>query len=247
MVIFGGLEFVAGGYLLHRYHKSKNEKKRLQAEAQQRRHNTFPSNKPQSCYPYQQQQQHQQPQLVQIPQQKYCYAPQPQWQPQDDVQPRPQGLSHTQSFQIPRRPVPPPQPQQQQEPPPLIIQPLQRADSFATISRMPIANGYRPSDIENNPPALPPRHYASNLSPIPQSPYSSTAFSVSSPALGPAPLTPTTPVYASPHFGRQTVDDNWETYAPQPEQQPAQGHYAPTVSTALGEGDPNDPPPPYIP
>jgi hypothetical protein len=253
MVILGGLEFVAGGYLLHRYNKNKNEKKRLQAEAHERRHYTFPAAKPHSCYAYQQQPyqhpQYQQPPYQHIPQQKYTYhapqpQPQPSLQPQHRVQPRPHGLPHTASFEIPRRPVPPPQPQQQ--PPPLIIQPLQRADSFATISRMPIANGYRPSDVESHPPALPPRQDSSSLSPIPQSPYSTAAFSRSSPALGPPPLTPTTPVYASPHFGRQTVDDNWETFAPHAGP-PAHGHYAPSVSTALGEDDPNDPPPPYIP
>jgi hypothetical protein len=42
--------------------------------------------------------------------------------------------------------------------------------------------------------------------------------------------------------GRQTVDDNWETYDFNPH---PNAHYAPTVaSTQLGE---HDPPPPYMP
>jgi hypothetical protein len=252
MVVFGGLEIVAGGYLIHRYQKNKSEKKRLEAEAQQRRHNTFPSAKPQSYYPYDHQQQQQQ-QPVPLPQQKYaCHAPQPQSQPHPQplpqpqyyAPPRPQPMTHTQSFDIPRKPVPHPY---QQQPPPIIIQPLQRADSFATLSRMPIANGYRPSDVAQQPPTLPPRQNASNLAPVFQSPYSHAGFSVSTPALGPAPLTPITPIHASPDFGRQTVDDNWETYAPQQGQQLGHVHHAPSESTALGEDNADDPPPPYVP
>jgi hypothetical protein len=33
MVIFGGLEIIVGGYVVHRYHKKKNLKKQLEEEA----------------------------------------------------------------------------------------------------------------------------------------------------------------------------------------------------------------------
>ncbi|KAF2249760.1 hypothetical protein BU26DRAFT_518317 [Trematosphaeria pertusa] len=248
MVLLGGLEFVVGGYLIHRYHKDKNEKKKLEAEAQQRRHHTFPGPAPQSCNPYPQ------PQQPMMPQQKYaCYAPQPQPQhrPHPQFQPQPQHRPHTaqpvphaQTFEIPRRPLP------HQQPPPQIIQPLQRTDSFATISRMPIANGSRPHNAEHQPPGLPPRPHVSNLS-IPQQqpanhPYSNAGFSVSTPGLGTTPATyPTYPTgYTGQQGGRQTVDDNWETYAPQTGLGHGQGHYSPSESTALGE---DDPPPPYRP
>jgi hypothetical protein len=56
MVIFGGLEIVVGGYVVHRYHKKKNLKKQLEEEAQHRRHNTFPGAKPTPNYAYPQQQ-----------------------------------------------------------------------------------------------------------------------------------------------------------------------------------------------
>ncbi|KAJ4299264.1 hypothetical protein N0V90_004508 [Kalmusia sp. IMI 367209] len=245
MVIFGGLEIIAGGYLVHRYHKKQNQKRRLEEEAQHRRHNSFPgAQQPKPYYP------HPPHQPSPIPQQKYAYhAPQPRPQPPYPPQHRytepPPHRPHNaepvrqpQSFMIPRRPVP------QQQPPPIIIQPLQRADSFATISRMPIANGYRPSDVENDAP-LPPRLQTSTLSPIPQSPmispYGNAGFAVSSPALGHVPMTPTySPIQPG---GRQTVDDNWETYT----QPPGHPHYAPSVSTALGEHRDDDPPPPYRP
>ncbi|KAF1951531.1 hypothetical protein CC80DRAFT_453776 [Byssothecium circinans] len=246
MVILGGLEFVVGGYLVHKHYKNKNEKKRLEEETQQRRHQTFPGAKPQSCpRPSPHHHQHRPP--PNIPQQKYTYhAPQaqpprhPYYQPQFQHDARPHPI-HTQSFNIPRRPVPPPR---HRPSPPQIIQPLQRADSCATISRMPIANGYRPSGMNHSAPAMPPRPLAPTLSPIPQSPYSNGAFSVSTPALALSPITPTTPLYGTgQHGGRQTIDDNWETYT-------AQGgrHYAPSESTALGEAyDPDEPPPPYRP
>jgi len=228
MVILGGLEFVAGGYLLHRYNKRQNQKKKLEEEAQNRRHNTFPGAKPQSygyAYPPQQ--------PIPVPQHKPYYPP-----PQQPTQVPQYKYAHMQApqspqpqqFLIPRRPLP-------HQQPPQIIQPLQRADSFATISRMPVANGYRPSRIEDDS-AQSPRPNASQLSPVPHSsmnyPYGNTHFSVSTPALNRIPSSPIN------QFGRQTIDDNWETYATQPHS----GRYAPSVSTALGE---HDPPPPYRP
>ncbi|KAF2133723.1 hypothetical protein P153DRAFT_380911 [Dothidotthia symphoricarpi CBS 119687] len=247
-MIFGGLEIVAGGYLVHRHYRKKDEKKKFQEEVQARRHSTFPGANP-YCAP--QAQQLPQPyQLPIIPQQKYaCYGvaaprPQPQTQPQyqaqpqvqPQFQPRPQP-THTQSFTIPRRPVP------QQKPPIFIIQPpLRRTDSFATISRMPIADGSRPHDVSaEHIPVLPTRPYAAGLSPVSQSPYGNVGFSVSTPALGATPTSPSaTYVIGAGHDseGRYTVDDNWETYE--------HGHrYAETdASTELGE---RDPPPPYAP
>jgi hypothetical protein len=257
-MIFGGLEIVAGGYLVHRHYRKKNNKEQLEEDAQKRRHNTFPGTNcaKQNGWDTQARHrpQHRQQQQPTIPQQKYaCYAPvaaqprpqiyQPQCHPQAQVhyhaQPQPQSPSrphappHTQSFNIPRRPVP-------QRKPQIIIEPsLQRTDSFATISRMPIANGSRPHDIpEQTSPAT-------GLSPTPQHGiYGNAGFSVSTPAFG---ATPTSPglVYemATGHESGagQSVDDNWETYGH------AHGgglHYAPTVSTELGE---RDPPPPYTP
>lgn len=249
-MIFGGLEIVAGGYLIHRHYRKKNEKERLEDEAQQRRHNTFPGAdrpKPNGWHTQAQHrpQHHPQQQPI-IPQQKYaCYAPtvspqpQPQYQAQAPVhsQPRPHP-THTQSFQIPRRPVP-------QRKPQIIIQPsLQRTDSFATISRMPIANGSRPQDVpEDQSPISPPRRHATGgLQPAPQhNIYGNAGFSVSSPAFGATPTSPPlTYTMATGLEGRHTVDDNWETYA----HGDASPHYAPTVSTQLGE---QDPPPPYTP
>ncbi|KAJ4350100.1 uncharacterized protein N0V89_008721 [Didymosphaeria variabile] len=248
MVILGGLEIIAGGYIVHRYQKNKNEKKRLEQEAQQRRHNTFPGAKSQ---PFNQSH----PQHA-IPPQKHGYvahAPpnrsQSSYPPphRPYTEPPPHRLhnaphaSQPQTFMIPRRPLPK---QHHAPPPPQIIQPLQRADSMATISRMPIANGYRPSNLLDDP-QLPPRRQNSQLSPIPQSPmappYGHPGFAVSSPALVNYPTTTThSPIQ---YGGRQTVDDNWETF----NQAPGHGHYASTVSTALGEARDDDPPPPYRP
>lgn len=256
-MIFGGLEIVAGGYLIHRHYKKKNEleKQKLEVEAQQRRNNTFPGangvkpngwntqahHRPQ--YHHHQQQQ----QSPVLPPQKYaCYAPaaspRPQYQYQAQIQPpqqpRPQP-THTQSFNIPRRPVP-------ERKPEIIIQPsLQRSDSFATISRMPIANGSRPQDVpEEESPILPTRRHATGLQPVPQhSIYGNAGFSVSTPAFGATPTSPPlTYTMAMGHDvgGRQTVDDNWETYG----HVDGMSHYAPTESTQLGE---RDPPPPYTP
>ncbi|KAF1972705.1 hypothetical protein BU23DRAFT_554896 [Bimuria novae-zelandiae CBS 107.79] len=254
MVILGGLEIVAGGYLVHRYHKKQKEKKRLVEEAQQRRNNTFPGAKPHY-------QHHHQYQAGPIPQQKYgCVAHGPPNRPPPPFAPphrpyteppahRPHhspSSSQPQPFMIPRRPVPKRQYTQQpyEAAPPIIIQPLQRADSFATISRMPIANGYRPSDVTEDAP-FPPRPHNQQLSPIPQSPmnspYGNPGFAVSSPALG---NNPTTPTYGPGlRGGGHTVDDNWETY----NQRPSHAHYAPSESTALGEARDDDPPPPYRP
>ncbi|KAF2438029.1 hypothetical protein P171DRAFT_166285 [Karstenula rhodostoma CBS 690.94] len=240
MVILGGLEIVAGGYLFHRYQRNKSEKKRLEQEAQQRRYNTFPGAKPQPCHPSH-------PQHA-VPPQKYGYVahappsrPQPPYPPlhRPSTEPpphRPHNARHAsqpQSFMIPRRPLP----KQQHAPPPQMIQPLQRADSMATISRMPIANGYRPSHVADDP-QLPPRRQNPQLSPIPQSPYGNPGFAVSSPAFI---NNPTTQTYSpTQHGGRQTMDDNWETYN-------NHAHYAPSLSTALGETRDDDPPPPYRP
>ncbi|KAH7383935.1 hypothetical protein BKA66DRAFT_463125 [Pyrenochaeta sp. MPI-SDFR-AT-0127] len=254
-MIFGGLEIVAGGYLIHRhYRKKNNEKERLEDEAQQRRHNTFPgANRPKpngwntQAQHRPQHHPHCQQQQPIIPQQKYaCYAPavaaQPQHQYQAQApmhtQPRPQQPPHTQSFKIPRRPVP-------QRKPEIIIQPsLQRTDSFATLSRMPIANGSRPQDVpEQHSPVMPPRRHATGgLQPAPQhNVYGNAGFSVSSPAFGATPTSPPlTYTMATGLEPRQTIDDNWETYG----DGNRTSHYAPTVSTQLGE---QDPPPPYTP
>ena len=245
-MIFGGLEIVAGGYLAHKYYKNKNEKRRLEEEAQKRRNNTFPSNRPTS-YPMQphsqhqeQHSQHRRPQHEAPPQKYACHAPTPP-RPQCQTQPRPQQLrpkpSHAQSFKIPRRPVP-------QRKPEVIVQPsLQRADSMATLSRMPIANGYRPSNTaELNPPV---RRQTNSLSPVQQSPYGNAVFSVSSPAFGATPTSPPVSYVVAPEGGvggHHTVDDNWETYGHGTHRYSA---YAPTeASTQLGE---RDPPPPYVP
>ncbi|KAH6621920.1 hypothetical protein C7974DRAFT_213388 [Boeremia exigua] len=243
-MIFGGLEIVAGGYFAHKYYKNKNEKKRLEEEAQKRRNNTFPSNRP-SSYPQQPHFQHQEQRPQHRPQhaattQKYaCHAPTAS-RPQCQSQPRPQQLrpkpSHAQSFSIPRKPV-------SQTKPEIVIQPaLQRADSMATLSRMPIANGYRPSAAAA---PVPPPRQTNGLSPTPQSPYGTAAFSVSSPALGATSISPPISYAMAPEGGlgaQHTVDDNWETYGHR-----AHGHsaYAPTeASTQLGE---REPPPPYAP
>jgi hypothetical protein len=114
---------------------------------------------------------------------------------------------------------------------------------MATLSRMPIANGYRPSN--HNEPTLPPRQHAIGLSPIQQSPYSNTAFSVSSPAFGATPTSPPISYVMESNgglAGRHTTDDNWETYEHGGNRYST---YAPTeASTQLGEWGP---PPPYAP
>jgi hypothetical protein len=249
MVILGGLEIVAGGYLVHRYHKKQKKKKRLVEETQQRRDNAFSAAKLQPCHA---------PQLSQptaTTEQKYGYVanaspsrPPPPFpplhRPYTEPPPhRPHNAPHafqSQQFMIPRRPVP----KRYNAPPPHIIQPLQRADSFATISRMPVANGYRPThDADDHSP--PPHRENLQLSPLSHapmnSPYSNHGFAVSSPALGNHPTTPTSTL--GMHSGRYTVDDNWETYNPSP----GRFDYAPSVSTALGEHRDDDPPPPYRP
>ncbi|KAF2871396.1 hypothetical protein BDV95DRAFT_39983 [Massariosphaeria phaeospora] len=242
MVIFGGLEFVVGGYFIHRHYKNKNrlEKDRLEDEAQERRCNTFPGAKPQSSSA-------QQPS---VPQYKYEYRvqqPQPPTHPHTRPQPHPyasQAPPRAQSFMIPRRPVPPRKLELQHE-----IQPLQRSDSMATLSRMPIANGYRPTDSPGHNPPLPPRRQQSSLLSLPQDepanyPYSNAGFSVSTPALAaPSSFSPITPTSDGPP-GRGTVDDNWETYATQP--QPQYGGPA-ASGPARHEDSEDDPPPPYLP
>jgi hypothetical protein len=101
---------------------------------------------------------------------------------------------------------------------------------------MPIANGSRPHDVpEQTSPAA-------GLSPIPQhGVYGNAGFSVSTPAFG---ATPTSPGLTYELAAGQTVDDNWETYGHGHGDGGEGLHYAPTVSTELGE---RDPPPPYMP
>ncbi|KAH4861673.1 hypothetical protein HBH75_026640 [Parastagonospora nodorum] len=229
-MIFGGLEIVAGGYLIHRHYKRKDAKKRQEDELEARRHNTFPGAGKSPSH-LQQQQYQQRPAVA--PQKYACYGtPQPQVQQQSPypaqphVQPRPGPPQHAQTFNIPRRPVP------ERKQPQIIIEPsLQRTDSFATLSRMPVANGYRPHDVPEDPPIVPPRRHASGgLSPATATQhgvYGNAGFSVSTPAFG---ATATSP------------DDNWEAYGYSGTARP---HYAPTeASTQLGE---RDPPPPYTP
>ncbi|KAH7412056.1 hypothetical protein DE146DRAFT_264056 [Phaeosphaeria sp. MPI-PUGE-AT-0046c] len=252
-MIFGGLEFVAGGYLLHRHYKHKNEKKRQEDEVETRRHNTFPGAKPatnhcQQQYPHQQH--YQQPVIA--PQKYPCYgqpaAPRPQphqqysYPPPSHAQARPPPPHQAPTFNIPRRPVPEYKPQ-------ILIQPsLQRTDSFATLSRMPIADGRRPQDLpQDESPVLPPwRHATGGLQPATvHGVYGNAGYSVSTPALGATPTSPgLTYVMGTSDqtLGGHSTDDNWETY----EHHGSGGvHYAPTeASTQLGE---RDPPPPYMP
>ena len=175
-----------------------------------------------------------------MPQQKYaCYAPQPHPQ----LQPRPHTAQphphpQTEAFTVPRRPVPQPQPHFQQQ-----IQPLQRADSFATLSNMPVANGSRYQD--DNPP-LPPRRQPPNLQPMPQQqpinyPYYNTGFSTSYPSFEPSSTTPVAHP-TNQRSGTHTVDDNWETHGTQS----AHVHFAVSASPQPGERE-DDPPPPYRP
>lgn len=234
------------------YKSKSNEKKRQRAEVEARRNNTFPGASPAGHQQQHVQYQHQH--RPSIPPQKYaCYAPpahrpqqnyQHHYQAQPHMQPRPQAPQHAQTFNIPRRPVPVPQ-----QKPEIIIQPsLQRSDSFATLSRMPIANGYRPQNLpQDQAPVLPPRRIASDsLSPAtPHGVYGNAGYSISTPALGATPTSPAltyTIATEEQAWGGHSVDDNWETY-----QHPAANRqsYAPTVaSTQLGE---RDPPPPYMP
>jgi hypothetical protein len=238
---------------VHRHYKHKNAKKRQADEVEARRHNTFPGARP-PCHYQHQQPQYAPPQYQQpvTPQQKYaCYAPgasnpqqlyQQPCSPQSYAQPRPEPPRHTQSFNIPRRPVPDRKPQ-------IIIEPsLQRTDSFATLSRMPIANGYRPQDLpEDRSPVLPPRRLVTGgLQPATtHGVYGNAGFSVSTPAFGATPTSPGltyTMATAQQALAGHSVDDNWETYEHSVDGRP---HYAPTeASTQLGE---RDPPPPYAP
>lgn len=243
-MIFGGLEIVAGGYFAHKYYKNKSEKKKLEENVQYGRNNISQTNRP-SSYPlqphFQHQEQHAQyhcPQQAAAPQKHACHAPIPIQSP-CSAQPRPQQLrpkpTQAQSFNIPRRPVP----QQQTQ---IIFQPsLQRADSMATLSRMPIANGYRPS--RETEPAPPHRRQTVGLSPVQQSPYCNAAFSVSSPAFGATQTSPPISyVMASDaRMAGHAVDNVWVSH----EHEGRYSAYAPTeASTQLGE---RDPPPPYMP
>jgi hypothetical protein len=258
MVLFGGLEFVVGGYFIHRHYKKKSHKKKLEAEAEARRNNTFPG----AGNPQRQGQNHEQlPQYQQMPptaapQFEYCGAC--RYPPRRRVPPpiRTQGQAPwgqqrpntAQTFptqhQIRRRPVPPPRPQQnQQQPRPALhlpahmepeIRPLERSDSLrsiTTLSDMPIANG-----MQYSPP--PGSQMAGLQVPSPHSPsgpYGNARFSVSVPAL--VGHAPSSPLGSSPRVG--TVDDNWETYSPHT---PLRGG-----GGAQQDDDINDPPPPYQP
>ncbi|KAF3007666.1 hypothetical protein E8E13_009011 [Curvularia kusanoi] len=242
-MIFGGLEIVAGGYFAHKYYKNKNDKKRQEDEAQYRRNHTFPSNAPSSCYPhpqFQHQEQlphYQRPQYVAAPQKHACYAPTQSLsqgqRPQQQLRPQ---TNHAQSFNIPRRPVP-------ERKPEIIIQPgLQRADSMATLSRMPIANGYRPSDQTG--PMTSHQGQTESLLPVQQSPYGNSAFSASSPAFGATPTSPPIRYVMAPERREtyHTAENSWEAFEGGNHRVSA---YAPTeASTQLGE---HDPPPPYLP
>jgi len=237
MVILGGLELVVGGYLVHRHYKHKNEKKRIEQEASERRHHTFPGPKPQSYTlpPPQQQQQQQQP----VPQFKYTY----QAEPREHHQPLPLPLP---LHQYPIQQSMPylqtcPQPQNQPYFNPQ-IRPLQRHESIRTLSDMPVANGSRPSDL---PPALPLRPQHSNTLPVPPQnsvgyPYGNAGFSVSTPSFQQQPASPILPGH-NHLMGRNTIDDNWEVY----------GSHSPHVHIAVSGPQPseevNDPPPPYRP
>ncbi|KAF2731976.1 hypothetical protein EJ04DRAFT_525694 [Polyplosphaeria fusca] len=236
MVILGGLEIVVGGILIHKYHKNKHEKKRMQDEAAQRRHNTFPGAKPQSYPPQQQQQQP-------VHGRKYAsYAPHPQPPPQRQPPPCP---SHAMPQ---RRPLP------HNHSAPLHFQPeirpVGRQDSFATLSSMPVANGSQPTGMYSQMPPQPlytnpytspyPAQTSQQLAPI--RPYSNAGFSVSTPAFHPSPITP---VHTShPAFGRNTVDDNWEAYEEHPPHVRFDGSDSPHHDEREDE---DDPPPPYRP
>jgi hypothetical protein len=249
---------IGGAYIVHRRHKKK---RRLEEEAEQRRHNTFPQEKPRAeseseSFSHNEQllaispftsspftsspSEAMSPQHTPSPTQKRAYhaPPSPHHSPQSPLH---TGLHSAQTFPQ-RRPLPP---HARSQPPPMqhfqphLIQPLGRSDSFSTLSNMPVANGSRPRD--DNPP-LPPRPQRPSLLAIPQSqPYQNAGFSVSTSALEPHTSGP----YSSDtgFMGRgQTVDDNWETYGP---------HSAP-VRVPVGqridpEAGEDDPPPPYQP
>lgn len=251
-MIFGGLEIVAGGYLIHRHYRKKNEQGRLQQEVEQRRYHTFPGVECSSkhsgwntkaqhrphphLYPSQQSYQ----QVNASPTKYTLCAPAPAETLHAEsvaTQPaRPPQPTHSSSFTIPRRPVPDRKPQ--------VIIPttsLQRADSFATLSRMPIADGRRPHDAEEDTcPIAPQRHSTGlGLSPYPQhAVYGNVGFSVSTPAFGATATSP--PLTYSEVGGNDLVTDgNWDVYG-----RSERVSYAPTVSTQLGE---QEPPPPYTP
>ncbi|EMD86225.1 hypothetical protein COCC4DRAFT_193326 [Bipolaris maydis ATCC 48331] len=259
-MIFGGLELVAGGYLLHRHYRKKNQANTAEDNAQHRRHHTFPS----AICPKQQQQHHniqhpsQPPQHHQPtpPHQKYAYyaiAPQPRPQlytpqtlPTQDFHhhppplpphQRPPPLPQTHSFTIPRRPVPERKPQ-------IIIQPsLQRSDSFATLSRMPIANGSRPHDVREESPACITPTAGAALGVATGTVYGNHGYSMSTPAFG---ATATSPGLTYEMATPEQVE-GWERYGAygREDRDEARPHYAPTVSTELGERDVA--PPPYVP
>jgi hypothetical protein len=252
MVILGGLEIVIGGYFIHRHYKHKNEKKQLQEEEEKRRHNAFPGANPPNGLP----------QLVPVlpPQQKYASHAPPSYTLQPQPQPCVQGRPRPCTAQTFPREQPHPGPPRQMALPPHMqliqqeIQPLQRADSFSTLSHMPVADGLHRHD-SRRPPQLPARPQPSPRHTIPRrplnanSPYNNTAFSLSTPAFGPVQHVQYTsasanvnPGASAPNsaFGRSTVDDNWETNG----QQSQAPHVE--VSEPTEQRD-DDPPPPYMP
>ncbi|KAF2106826.1 hypothetical protein BDV96DRAFT_590534 [Lophiotrema nucula] len=232
MVILGGLEFVVGGYLVHKHYKNKSEKKRLQEEALRRRNNTFPGAKPR---PYA----HPQTYPAPKPEQKYASYAQPPHQPQPHYQAPPITPQHMPL----RHPLPP---HAQSEPPyQPNIQPLRRQQSFASLSHMPVANGSQPHDVY---PPVPPGQSPLNTQYThpsqqhnPNYPYYNTGFSASYPSFEPTLVGPEQG--SNQHSGRHhTMDDNWEQYGPPS----PHVHFAVSDAPQPGERD-DDPPPPYRP
>lgn len=254
MVIFGGLEFVAAGYLYHRYNKSQKEKKKQEADIRTGRPG-------QSC-PRRQRQYHQQVQCRPSPQKYHTYAyththtasgqqrpieHQPQPQQQYTGRPQPYIHQHTQShghFAAPhtahtfplqqlhsqhQQPQPPPHvyAQAHQQPPPMILPP-RRSDS--TASQPPMANGIPPSDLWLDHPSQF-QHQGDSAHMLalqgPHHPYGQPGFSASLPSLADSTV-----------------------YTPsQRDDQLARVRYAAQVRRSV-DGEPegeDDPPPPYRP
>ncbi|KAF2748524.1 hypothetical protein M011DRAFT_457819 [Sporormia fimetaria CBS 119925] len=139
------LELLAGGYLLHRHYKKNREKRRLEEEAFENRSQSFPGPRPQRH-------QHQicalsRPHHRQMtacgghprtrpPHQMNAYENHPRGRP---VCGRRRAQSYEPAKSYKYQPEPSPVTQRQEH-----IQPVQRADSFAsTLSTSPVANGPR--------------------------------------------------------------------------------------------------------
>lgn len=242
MVIFGGLEFIVGGYFVYRHNKKKNHKKRLEAEAEQRRNNTFPGANPQRSphEPLPQYQQRPPPLPHRIPR-----RPVPQ---RYQHQPRPHTAQTFPIYAPPEAPRPTPAPTRQQLRQPqnrpahipqhmeIEIRPLQRSDSFTTLSDMPIANGHQYTPPASLRPQVSGLQVPSSPN-VASGPYSNAGFSVSVPLFD---RPPSSPMGSPPRVGG-TVDDNWETYSPHSPQAHMRG------GGNNGDADENDPPPPYVP